>query len=274
METNSFPYKLAAVDLDGTLLDPEKKMSKANVLALRKLEQAGVTIVLASGRTHDSVMKFQAQLELTGPVISSHGAIAKDSHSGNIISFNPLTAQLARNAVSEAKKKGATVIYCQLGGVFTCEDNEWTKLFKARSNGELRFVDTFESLHVGDPYKIIWMHKPEVLSQIHENLDIDFVKEYYIARGDQEHLEFLSNQTNKGAALEAVAKHFNIARNAVLSFGDADNDIPMLLWAGLGVAMNHATAGAKAVANLQTPAGLPETSFARAVEAVFAQANT
>lgn len=269
-KNKTFPYKLAAIDLDGTLLDKNAKISKANIQAVRRLEQSGVTIVLASGRTHDSIMHFQAELNLRGPIVSSHGALVKDSNTDQVISFNSLSANAAKRAVKEANNHNVTVIYCQLNGVFINQRNEWTSLFEQRSKRTANFIDSFDSLHNQDPYKIIWMHQPEILSSIHATLDEQFKHEYYIARGDAEHLEFLSSKANKGTGLQAVAKHFGIARHETISFGDADNDIPMLVWAGLGIAMHHATDGAKTAANTVATAGPAETNFASAVEAVFA----
>ncbi len=270
LKNRSFGYKLAAIDLDGTLLDENKNISKKNVQALRMLEEAGVTVVLASGRTHDSIMNFTSELDLTGPIISSHGALVKDYKTQRVLSFNSLKPDAAKKLVIEAERQNVTVIYCHLNGVFINQRNEWTSLFEQRSRKEANFIDSFDSLHAADPYKIIWMHRPEKLSSIHSGLDKHFKDEYYIARGDAEHLEFLAINTSKAVGLEAVAKHLGISKDETISFGDADNDIPMLAWAGLGIAMNHATDGAKTAANIVAAVGPMETNFASAVEAVFA----
>ncbi|HYY30547.1 MAG TPA: HAD-IIB family hydrolase, partial [Chthoniobacterales bacterium] len=76
---------------------------------------------------------------------------------------------------------------------------------------------------------------------------------------------------NKATALEKVAREFGIQREQVLAFGDGENDVPMLTWAGLGVAMKHGNAAAIAAAKMVSPSGPAETAFARAVDAIFEQ---
>ena len=69
--------------------------------------------------------------------------------------------------------------------------------------------------------------------------------------------------------LAAVAKHYAIEQSHTLAFGDGNNDVPMLGWAGLGIAMSHASENAKRAAKRVAPPGNPETSLARAVEALL-----
>ncbi len=269
MKSNSLPYKLAAIDLDGTLLDENKQISNANLLALQKLEQAGLRIVLASGRTHESIMNFQKQLGLTGPVVSSHGSLVKHSHKDEIISFSSLERESTKKAIEEGCKRNATIIYCQLDGAYINTQNEWTDLFQSRAGRKANFVSTFDTLHNENICKIIWMNDSDVLSRIQQALPIEFTNKYYVARGDAEHLEFLSRKVNKAFGLNSVANNFNIDKESIIAFGDADNDISMLQWAGLGVAMNHATKGAKAAAAIIAPPGPSDSNFAQAVELLF-----
>ena len=74
---------------------------------------------------------------------------------------------------------------------------------------------------------------------------------------------------NKAAALEKVAHEFGVPREQVLAFGDAENDLQMLAWAGMGVAMRHGNPAAIAAARMVSPPGPPETAFARAVDVLL-----
>jgi Cof subfamily protein (haloacid dehalogenase superfamily) len=265
----NFPYKLAAIDLDGTLLGPDSQIAEANLKAVRKLQAHGVTVILASGRQHDSIMKYQKQLELTGPVVSCQGALVKDPQTDKIIFLEPLSKDAAARAVAEADEHGATVFYYHSEGVFARKMNEWTVLYEKLSGRKLKWVETFDTFDSGTTYKIIWMHSEDKIAVIQDSLYTKALDDLYVVRTMPQALEFLSPQANKAVGVEAVANLFGIPRSAVLSFGDADNDIPMLSWSGLGIAMNHGTKGAKAAAHILAPSGAPETSFARAVETVF-----
>ena len=196
MRMASLPYRLAAIDLDGTLLNEEKQISAANLAAVRKLESAGIKIALASGRTHESIMNFQKELQLTGPIISNHGSLAKHSQTNEIISFNSLKVEAAKRVVAEAIKHETTIIYCRLDAAYIVENNKWTDLFQSRAGRQANFIDSFDSLPNEGTCKIIWMNEPPVLSTLHATLPAEFANEYYVARGDAEHLEFLSNTVN------------------------------------------------------------------------------
>jgi Cof subfamily protein (haloacid dehalogenase superfamily) len=262
-------YKLAAIDLDGTLLDANAQISEANLKAIGKLKEHKIIIVLASGRNELSMVKFHRQLDLSGPIISHHGALVKNPQTDEIIFASPLTKTAVTKIVREADKYGATVLIYHKSGIFTTQNNELTASFNRRASRPLNFIDTFELLQDQSPYKIIWMHEPEVLSQIHSSLDESFKDNVYVVRNQPEYLEFLSPNANKAIGLQAVAKYLNVDREAIISFGDADNDVPMLSWAAWGIAMHHGTEGAKKAANIIAAPGSPETSFARAVDSLF-----
>lgn len=259
-----FPYRLAAIDLDGTLLGPDSAIGQANLKAVRRLQQAGVTVILASGRQHESMIKYQNELELTGPVVSCQGALVKDPKTDKVIFLEPLTKSAERRVLAEADMHGATVFYYHSEGIFARQKNQWTALYEKLTGRQLNWVETFESFDQGTTYKIIWMHNEERIAALQEVYYRQTMDEFYVVRTMPEALEFLSPQANKAVGVEAVAQLFDIPRSAVIAFGDADNDIPMLSWSGLGIAMSHATDGAKAAAHIQAPAGAPETSFARA----------
>src|ERR1700760_4142108 len=87
---------------------------------------------------------------------------------------------------------------------------------------------------------------------------------------EPEFIEFTLPGVNKSSALAALAKHLHVSQAQTLAFGDGNNDVAMLKWAGLGIAMDHAKEGAKGAADVVAAAGDPATSFARAVDAVFA----
>jgi hydroxymethylpyrimidine pyrophosphatase-like HAD family hydrolase len=86
---------------------------------------------------------------------------------------------------------------------------------------------------------------------------------------ESENLEFMTLGINKATALAKVAEQFGIPREQVLTFGDGENDVQMLAWAGMGVAMRHGNPAALAAAKLISPPGPPETAFARAVDVLL-----
>lgn len=74
---SKFPFKLAAIDLDGTLLDPDKTISEQNAEGVRRLSENGVQVIIASGRRHQNSIRFQRQLQLDGPIIACQGGLIR-----------------------------------------------------------------------------------------------------------------------------------------------------------------------------------------------------
>src|ERR1700681_4542407 len=106
----SFPYRLAAIDLDRTLLGPAKLISEQNAAAVRRLNENGARVIIASGRRHQNSIRFQRQLKLDGPIIACQGGLIRDGESGNVIEAHFLPQTVAKDIVGEAEKNGIQAI--------------------------------------------------------------------------------------------------------------------------------------------------------------------
>ena len=272
METPSFPYRLVASDLDGTLLGPNKEIGPANTAAVRRLQGDGARFVIASGRRRQNSIRYYRQLELDGLMISCSGALVQDPDSGQTTREVLLPADLAATLVARGQDGGYTVIYYHRDHLYVGVRNHWTELYESRvgERAEL-FPGDLRDLRGEAALKIVWYGEPAALKPERSRLEQAYQGDLTVLSTDAENLEFLASGANKAAALEAVANFYRVDRSATLALGDGENDAPMLRWAGLGVAVDNANAAAKAAAGLVGPAGAPEASFARAVAAVFAR---
>ncbi|MBV9392611.1 MAG: HAD hydrolase family protein, partial [Verrucomicrobia bacterium] len=90
-EGTRFIYRLAAIDLDGTLLGPDKTISPENRAAVDRLHKRGVKIIIASGRRHQNSIRFQRELDLTGPIIACQGGLIRDGITGQIVESHLLS---------------------------------------------------------------------------------------------------------------------------------------------------------------------------------------
>src|SRR5207249_4495363 len=128
-----FPFRLAAIDLDGTLLGPDKAISEQNAAAVRRLSKNGAQVIIASGRRHQISIRFQRQLQLNGPIIACQGGLIRDGESGNVIEAHFLPQTVAREIASEAEKIGVQVIYYHLDHLYVPErNNRWIDLYESR----------------------------------------------------------------------------------------------------------------------------------------------
>ena len=266
----TFPYRLAAVDLDGTLLGPDKTISEQNAAAVCRLSENGAQVIIASGRRHQNSIRFQRQLELKGPIIACQGGLIRDGESGNVIEAHFLPQAVAREIASAAEQNDVQPIYYHLDHLYVPErNNRWLDLYQSRVGERAETLPDLSELDGRRALKIVWYGDPVVLKKIRPEIAERYRGKVDVLSTESENLEFMPRGINKAAALEKVARDFGVPREQVLAFGDAENDLQMLAWAGMGVAMRHGNPVAIAAARMVSPPGPPETAFARAVEVLF-----
>ena len=269
-EVTQFPFRLAAIDLDGTLLGPDKTISGENFSAVQRLRDNGVTVIIASGRRHQNSVRFQRELELTGPIIACQGGLIRDGESGNVIEAHFLPQGATRQIIAEAESRGIQSIYYHLDHLYVAErNNKWIDLYEARVGERAETLPSLEQLDGRRALKIVWYGAPEILNQARPELIAHYNEKADILSTERENLEFMPRGISKATALAKVAAEYAIRQQEVLAFGDGENDVQMLAWAGTGVAMNHGSQAAIAAAKRVSPTGPPETAFARAVDELF-----
>jgi Cof subfamily protein (haloacid dehalogenase superfamily) len=272
--SNAFPYRLAACDLDGTLLGPHKEISPANVAAVRRLQNAGARFVIASGRRHQNSVRFYRQLGLSGLMISCSGALAQDPQTGETLREVLIPAPLAAELVARGEAAGWMVIYYHRDGLYVNRRDHWTELYESRVNERAAsYLGGLDALRGEAALKIVWYGDPDQLQARRAEIEADYRGQLMVLSTDPENLEFLAPAANKAEAVAAVANYYGVSQSATLAFGDGENDAPMLRWVACGVAVDRGDATAKAAARFVGPPGSPEESFARAVEEVFVDAG-
>ena len=269
-----FPYRLAAVDLDGTLLGPDKAVSEQNAAAVHRLNATGAQVIIASGRRHQNSIRFQRQLQLTGPIIACQGGLIRDGESGNVIEAHFLPQTVAREIADDAEKNGVQAIYYHLDHLYVSEKNDrWIDLYESRVGERAETLPSLSQLDGRRALKIVWYGDPAALGKIRSEIADRYRGKVDVLSTESENLEFMPRGVNKASALEKVTHEFGVPREQVLAFGDAENDLQMLAWAGMGVAMRHGNPAAIAAARMVSPPGPPETAFARAVDVLFEEAS-
>jgi len=263
-----FPFRLAAIDIDGTLLGPDSKMSAENSAAVARLRDRGVRVALASGRRHENMLRFHHALGLDEPLVSCQGALVKDEKTGRVIHRHPIPAPLAAEAVRDGLAEGMTIVYYQSDGIYISEKNHFTDLYHARG-GDPLIEGTLADLNNEEPLKMIWIHSAEKIASRLANIRARYQGRLETVVTYPEYLEFIDLGVSKASGVAAIATEYGIAPGEVIAFGDGDNDIPILQWAGCGVAMADGTPAAKAAADFISPPGDPATSLARAIDVIL-----
>jgi Cof subfamily protein (haloacid dehalogenase superfamily) len=266
----NFPYRLAAIDLDGTLLGPDKKISEENAVAVRRLNAKGAKVVIASGRRHQNSVRFQRQFELDGPIIACQGGLIRDGESGNVIEAHFLPQTVAREITKEGASAGVRVIYYHLDHLYVAErNNEWIELYESRVGEKTETLADLSQLDGRRALKIVWYGDPSILGKARLRMAERYREKVDLLSTEKENLEFMPRGINKATALAKVAAELGVRAEEVLAFGDGENDVQMLSWAGAGIAMRHGNAAAITAARFVSPEASPETAFGAAVSAVL-----
>jgi Cof subfamily protein (haloacid dehalogenase superfamily) len=264
-----FPYKLAAIDIDQTLVGPDKRIGAENRHAVRQLQNLGCRVILASGRRHDNMLPFQRELGLEDFIVSTQGAVARHPRKSRPLHEATLPPRDVAELLAEGARRELTVMHWSRRGVVVNELSRWVEHYVEDCRDPVS-VKNLQGLAGERAEKIVWGAAPASIASLAPQIRGRFHERFEITVTDDFFIEFTSRNATKAAGVAAVAKHRKIDASQVLAFGDGNNDVSMLAWAGMGVAMSHAKPAARAAARLIAPAGNPESSLARGVAALLA----
>ncbi|MDQ0058417.1 Cof-type HAD-IIB family hydrolase [Paenibacillus harenae] len=230
-------YDLVALDVDGTLLTDEHVLTDAVREAVREAAAKGAQIVLCSGRGPGGVLPVMKELELAGTLISHNGAATVSSYDHAVVHQYEMTPEYLAPYIAYCKENGvhfdlntafemmvermtpeAEVMYAR----FHAKPAEYD-FTKGLPAGLLKFT-VFGSKEQMDIVQADWEQWPARLQSIRSG-------DFFI---DVQHAD-----ANKGKALRQLALSLGIDRNRILAIGNYYNDISMLEFAGLGIAMDN-----------------------------------
>jgi Cof subfamily protein (haloacid dehalogenase superfamily) len=252
-ETAKHPVRLLAIDIDGTLLDPNFQISAANLAALRRAHAAGVEIVLGTGRRHAFALPIAEQLGFDLWLISSNGAVTKSSR-GEPFHRDLLPVATARKLIAEMDRfRGNAVITFdkeEKGALVLERMDELTQSIQRwleKNEQFLEFVTPVERALVADPIQVMFCGTVTRMREALERLAESAIASHVtVLRTQYDHrdlciVDVLNQGCSKGHALARWATHRGYERAEVMAIGDNYNDLEMLEFAGLPVLMGNAS---------------------------------
>ena len=247
-------YKLLVLDLDGTLLDSTGQISPENIRSLARAHAKGLKVILATGRPAVGTVQVRQALGLVAGeyLIVYNGALTLDLQTGQPVSRHPLfLADYCK--IAGFAQSFALQYYCF--DQDTCLASELHPV--ARWEGEVNGIEVRQTdfgLFAADwpLMKVMASGDPSALDAAAAAMPAWLAEQYTIVRSAPVLLEFLNRKASKGQAVQALAGLLGITREEIICIGDSGNDIDMIRYAGLGVAMGNGTAGAKAAAGYIT----------------------
>lgn len=246
--------KLAALDLDDTLLDGALKISDECVETIRQVRAKGIIVTLATGRMFKSALPYARQLNIDVPLITYQGAWVKNSISGEEIYYQPVPCDLARDVMQFLRDRG--VHFHTYFNDNLCMEalTEEGRYYSGIAGIEpVLLPNLIESLETEKPIKILAVSFDEQkILDMEAELKKRFGTRLYITRSKPYFLEVMDARATKADALQVIARHYNIKQNEVMAVGDSYNDLAMIKWAGTGVAMGNACDAIKESADFIT----------------------
>ncbi|MDE0299798.1 MAG: Cof-type HAD-IIB family hydrolase [Candidatus Poribacteria bacterium] len=234
------PCRMAALDLDGTLLNSDHIVTDKNCTALRELSKEGVVVVLVSGRMHQSILPISDQIGLENPIISYNGGLVKHAKTGEVFHHTPIAATTAMDLVDYCDERGLHLNFCLDDQLYIRMENPWSELYMNRTGVRATAVGDLKKLTGGEPTKMQVLDTPENVTRLLIEFQKDFGDRLYITRTQIEYIEFMNPKVSKGPALKALAAKAGISMDLVVAFGDGYNDESMMDAAGYSIAMGNA----------------------------------
>lgn len=260
------PFRLVALDLDGTLLNDRGEISPSDADALRRFALSGGLVVLASGRMTANIRPFYEALSIDGPTIGYNGALARDSEAagGEVIVETPLPACYADELIDYTARERFHLNYYREERLYARDDpnlRRFADLYSRQTGAIFHFLPDLACFRGGEPAKCILVTDPTVpgrpdprhRDELYEVWRARWSAEVTIMRTNPEYLEFYHREASKASALAAVAGRYHIEQALTIAFGDNYNDLSMLEWAGCGVALANAAPEVKAGADWVSP---------------------
>ena len=245
---------LVAIDLDGTLLNSAKQVSETTARVLRVAqESAGVHVVLATARPPRSVLPIHTQLGLSAPMINYNGALVYDPLERTVLLHRPIPADIARAIADLARKVYPDVLFsAEVMDHWYTDRLDPTYQTETAKLYQPDMVAPIEQWLTGEITKLLLLGPPERLTELQRAIDEQLPHQVSMVRTEGNLLQIMHATVSKAHALRVVAAHLAVSREQVLALGDNANDVGMLQWAGVGVAMANAAPEALAVADYIT----------------------
>jgi Cof subfamily protein (haloacid dehalogenase superfamily) len=260
--------KLIAIDLDGTLLNSKKEISAANKETLAKAKAAGVKVVICTGRPLKAIHHILDELNLEEPgdyAVTFNGGLVQKNDTGEVMAKSALKMADIAYLYETIHPLGLPMDVISDTVVFQLP-SEHASLYK-EANPFMDFYDgTVETLEQNRVYnKAISAVAATFLDEQIAKFPAEVRERFEVIKSRDMLLEFMPKGVTKAVGIDLLAKHLGITSEEVMTLGDEENDLPMIDYAGVGVAMGNAVPAIKAAANVETDTN-DNDGVAKAVE--------
>ena len=248
-------YKMIALDIDGTLASSEHKILPETKEALIKAQEKGLKVILASGRPTPGVINLAKELKLEefgGFILSYNGGRITNVKTKEVIHEVFLTPEEAHEIYDFAKENNVNIMAYDGDDIITENEDEYSQLESHINTMPLKLTDDFKKAVINQTIKTLTTGNPEMLAEVEKKYIEKFGERFSVCRSMPFFLEVMPYGINKALSLGRLLNKLDLSPADLVACGDGFNDIEMVKYAGLGVAMGNATNEVKAVADYVT----------------------
>jgi Cof subfamily protein (haloacid dehalogenase superfamily) len=256
-----------ACDLDRTLIGEDYVLHHRTRAALEAARTRDIAVIVVTGRMFQAVRPY-----LTGPepVVCYQGAVVADPATGEFLRHVPIPAALAREAIRAIEDAGFG-LNCYVGDeLYVARATPEAERYSAFQHIELRVVGPLLDWLEQDPTKLVVVGEPHALDGLGAELRRHFQGRLFIAKSLPYFLELAHPDVSKGAGIQFVADRLGFAPAQTVAFGDGENDLELIEWAGYAVAVANAHHDVRARADFVCPP-VDEEGVAHVIEAFLSQ---
>ena len=252
----TYPYRLIAMDLDGTLNNDEKVITAQTRAVLMEAQKKGIRLALASARPSPGLYKERDILELQnygGILMSYNGGRIVDAATGGVLFETAMDMDMTKDVLRFLETLPVTPILDDGKQFYVTDAGAFKVDYECRNNNMIcSEVGNLADFLDFAPIKILMSVQPERLKEVQRQIADFLPEELTVVQTASFYLEVIPKRIDKGQGIRDICDTLGFSTEAVIAFGDAENDIPMLRAAGMGVAMGNATEAAKAAADYVT----------------------
>ncbi len=243
-------------------------MRPRTIAALTAARAAGIRVIVVTGRMFRSVRPYLEHAGIEEPVVCYQGAAVVEPGSGTFLLHEPIPLEAAREAIAAVEAEGHP-LNCYVGDeLYVAEDTHWSRAYAEFQNIPVTAVGPLLDWLTQPPTKLVAVGDPDELDGLKARLREQFGRRLYISKSLPYFLELASPLVSKGSGIAFVAERLGFAAAGTVAFGDGENDIELLEWAGYAIAVGNAHPSLQVLADWACP-GPEVEGVAQVVEALL-----
>jgi Cof subfamily protein (haloacid dehalogenase superfamily) len=258
-------------DLDRTLIAEDLVLRPRSVAAIRRAREAGVRFLVATGRMFRSVRPYLGEAGISEPVICYQGAVVADPETGRFLRHEPIPLELAREAIASIEAEGFGLNCYVADELYVASETPEARRYAEFQHIPIHTVGSLLDWLEHPPTKLVTIGEPTLLDELERRMKARFDGRLYIAKSLPYFLEFASPEVTKASGLAFAAEHVGFSAERTVAFGDGENDVELLEWAGYGIAVANAHERVLALADFVCPP-VQEEGVAQVIEAYLLRA--